>query len=93
MSTYLIAPSTNPPFDAMKFHNFVTTQMYSTYVSGWWYRLGGNVYMVKTDLNSNQISQLVRGHMNGLYFIVIKVDPTDAQGWLPSEAWEWLNSS
>jgi hypothetical protein len=90
MNTYLIAVNNNPPFDLIKFHNYISTYLYSRYISAWWHYLSGPVYMVQTNLNVNQINQLIAQHMNGLQYIVIKVDPTDSQGWLPQEGWTWL---
>jgi hypothetical protein len=89
MNTYLIAAHNNPPFDSGKFHNFIVS-LYPTRVTAWWHYLGGPVYMVKTNLNVNQLSSLVSQHMNGLQFVVIKVDPSDSQGWLSKEGWQWL---
>lgn len=90
MNVYLIATNSNPPFNLTKFHNFVTINLYPTHVSAWWHYLSGSVYMVKTNLNVNQLNQLVKQHMGALHYMVIKVDPLDAQGWLPKEGWDWL---
>ena len=90
MNTYLIAANNNTPFDLTKFHNFVSTYLYSRYVYAWWHYLGGPVYMVKTNLTSNQLNELVKKHMGTLQYIIIKVDPSDSQGWLSREGWAWL---
>ena len=89
MNTYLIAANNNYPFDLTKFHNFVSTQLYPKYVLGWWHYLGGPVYIVNTNLSVNQLSELVKKHMNELHYIVIKVDPLDSQGFLPKEGWAY----
>lgn len=93
MNTYLIAANNALPFDLTRFHNFISTQLYPTHVSAWWHYLGGPVYMVKTNLNVNQLNQLVKQHMSTLHYIVIKVDSSDSQGWLPQEGWSWLGRS
>jgi hypothetical protein len=93
MNTYLITANSRPSFDLIKFHNFISTQLYPKYISGWWHYLSGPLYIVNTVLNVNQLNQLVAQHMQGLQYIVIKVDPSDSQGWLPKEGWTWLGRS
>jgi len=89
MNTYLIAANNNSPFDLGKFHNFIIS-LYPTRISAWWHYVSGPVYIVKTNLNVNQLNSLVSQHMNGLHYIIIKVDPLDSQGLIPKEGWQWL---
>lgn len=87
---YLIAAHPGLPFDLGKFHLFITTRLYPDFASGWWHYLSGPVYMVRTNLNANQLSSLLKQHMGNLQYIVIRVDPDDAQGWISREGWQWL---
>lgn len=86
---YLVTVSNLYPFNAVTFHNYLTS-LYPNYLTSWWHYIQGPTYIVYTSLNENQIYNLLRLHVNGNNFLVIKVDPKTAQGWLPKDAWTWL---
>jgi hypothetical protein len=87
---HLIAVNGNPPFDLVKFHTFLTTELYPTYISGWWHYLTGPIYLVESNLNANQLYDLLEKHMNKTHFLIIRIDPSDTQGWLVKDAWKWM---
>lgn len=88
---FLVSAHSGSPFDATKFHNFVLS-LHPTHIASWWHYLPGSTYLVKTDLNTEQINSLFLKHMSGLQYLVIKVDRTEFSGWLPPAAWDWINS-
>lgn len=57
----------------------------------WWHFLG-STWLVDTSLTSKGVWDRIAPHVdkNDL-FLVIGVT-RDYQGWLPQEAWDWLNS-
>ncbi len=87
---YLVAANGTGNFNQQLFHNFISRTLYPTHITSWWHYLAGPTYLISTTLNENQIYNLFRTHMNGFHFLVIKVDPLTAQGWLPREAWVWM---
>lgn len=58
----------------------------------WWHYLE-STWIVKTNLSSSQIwNELGKHILNNDYILIIKIDTSDKWGWLPKEAWDWLNS-
>lgn len=57
----------------------------------WWHFLG-STWLVDTSLSANGIWDRLAPHVdkNDL-FLVIAVT-RDYQGWLPQDAWDWINS-
>jgi hypothetical protein len=56
----------------------------------WWHFLE-STWLVTTHLSADQFAKLLYPHMlNTDSLLVIKVQK-DYQGWLATEAWDWLN--
>jgi len=89
---FLIAANNGIPFDANGLHQFVINLHMKGQISEWWHYIPGPIYLVKTNLDTNQINSLFFQHMNGLQYLLIKVDPSEVGGFLPPEAWNWINS-
>lgn len=89
-NTYLIAANGVGNFNQQLFHNFVVNTLYPTHITSWWHYLAGPTYLVSTKLNENQLFNLLQKHMKDHHFLIIKVDPVTAQGWLPNDAWVWM---
>ncbi len=89
---YLIAVNTSLPFNPTAFHNYITTVLYPNYIYAWWHHLPGGMYLVKSRLNVNQLYNATFPGVPGRHLVVIRVDPTQSQGWLPREAWNWINT-
>ncbi|MGH7131146.1 MAG: hypothetical protein ACREJO_04285 [Phycisphaerales bacterium] len=57
-----------------------------------WLRLGDNCWLVYTTGDAAKwyarLGDLVKGYKGHLF--IIKVDPSDRQGWLPKASWKWL---
>lgn len=57
----------------------------------WWHYLD-STWLVDTSLNANTIADRLKAHLdNNDNMLIIRVT-RDYQGWLPNEAWEWINS-
>ena len=56
----------------------------------WWHYLD-SMWLVSTNLSANQVSERIRKHCDtNDHFLVIRV-VANYQGWLPEEAWSWIN--
>ena len=79
MKIFLIAPNTNHPFDAVRFHGFIHG-LYPMLITSWWNYIPGTMYLVKTNLEVNQLDSLIKQHMGALQYVVIEVNPKSSQG-------------
>lgn len=61
-------------------------------VGTWWHYLD-STWIVKTNLNSQQIWNILEKNLpRNDRILVVKIDNFDKWGWLPADAWNWLNS-
>ena len=61
-------------------------------IGSWWHYLD-STWIVKTNLNSQQIWNILGQHLcTNDNILVVKIDNFDKWGWLPQDAWNWLNS-
>jgi hypothetical protein len=60
---------------------------------GPWSHYIDSTWIVKTSLTSQDIWSKLGTHiLKTDYLLIVKIDSTDKFGWLPSDAWNWLNS-
>jgi len=60
---------------------------------GDWFRYSGTTWFVWSDARANTISDALRARLESSdSLVVVRVDPTEAAGWAPSQVWEWLKS-
>ena len=58
--------------------------------SSWWHYLG-STWLLYTSETAEQIWKRISGHIDkDDYALIIEV-AKDHQGWLPKEAWDWIN--
>ena len=76
-------------FDYTKFHSTITT---APGVVNWWHYID-NAYIIITDSNTTatNVSDFVQVHMPNKHFIVSELNLKNHNGWLPKEAWDWIN--
>jgi hypothetical protein len=61
-------------------------------VGPWWHYLE-STWIVKTNLTSAQIWDYLASHITSTdRMLIVKIDNSDKWGWLPQDAWNWLNS-
>jgi hypothetical protein len=58
-------------------------------ISDWWNHIPG-FYIVVSDRRASELTALMKPYVDPWPFMVVKVDLDDAKGWLPNEAWSWL---
>ncbi len=61
-------------------------------LGAWWHYLD-STWIIKTNMNSVQIWNILAPHITTMdRMLIIKIDSYDKYGWLPQDAWDWLNS-
>jgi hypothetical protein len=61
-------------------------------VGNWWHYLD-STWIVRSNNNSQEIYQSLAPHLlRNDFILVVKIDNSDKWGWLPLDAWNWLNS-
>ncbi len=78
-------------FDYVKFHNdLITTKG----VVNWWHHLQSS-YIIVTEWNitADNVSKLVRQLMPNKKHFVCELNLHNHNGWLPQEAWDWINKN
>ncbi len=75
------------------FHdNFVNHQK----ITNWWHYLT-SCYIVKTNFTYDELSNHCKSCLKEFRYedthIVLSVNLDHAQGWLPSDAWEWISKN
>lgn len=56
----------------------------------WWHYLG-STWLVDTSLDAKGIFGRLENHIDKNDFVLVIGVRRDYQGWLPKEAWEWIN--
>ena len=61
-------------------------------IGPWWHYLE-TTWIVKSSYNSQQIHSLLGPHLskNDL-ILIVEIVPGTSFGWLPQEAWTWINT-
>ena len=58
----------------------------------WWHYLE-SVWIVQTEFTPEECCDRIRPSMDeNDYLLVVDITNQKKQGWLPSKAWEWLNT-
>ena len=60
---------------------------------GEWWHYFGDVWIVDTELSANDMTDVLRQHMGPKDDLLIAGIQPPYQGWLPEDAWEWLNEN
>ena len=57
----------------------------------WWHFMD-STWIVTTHHSANEFAHLLYPHILNSDFVLVAKLAKDFQGWLPREAWDWLNS-
>lgn len=55
----------------------------------WWNHIPF-VFLVTTDVDADRVSESLARHTNGARFLVMEVNPSESEGWLPERGWNWI---
>ncbi len=76
-------------FDYTKFHEQLTN---AQGLLSWWHYLPTTyILLVPNTSSASVIAQFILPIAPNKHFFVAKVDLRDYNGWLPKEAWDWIN--
>jgi len=88
--TYLVAfDPASPSFDAEEIRTFIRD---GGAFSGWWNHIPF-VYLVRSDLNADGVSEMIMPHAKGARFLVMEVIPSNSDGWLKRKSWSWIRET
>ena len=61
-------------------------------IENWWHYLQSSyIVIVNDNINAKNIADFIRKNMPNKSFFISKLDLKDNDGWLPQEAWDWIN--
>jgi hypothetical protein len=76
-------------FDYEKFHDNLTR---AKGVINWWHYLESSyIIITATNVTATNVSDFVLQHMKDKHFLVAELNLKNHNGWLPKEAWDWIN--
>jgi len=85
---YLVTYTSDAYFNKAIFHSHITS-LHPKYIADWWHYIDA-AYMIASTLDVAQLYNLIFPGVPKRYLLIIEVDPNNAQGWLPRDAWTWL---
>ena len=86
---YIITYNPTEPFNKAIFHNYIQSLYSLGYISDWWHYLD-ETYLVVSSLNVTELYNHVFPGVPQRYLLIVEINPNNAQGWLPLNAWTWL---
>jgi hypothetical protein len=72
--------------DAAKMHSLITDMPYAL---EWWHYIG-SAYIFTSRSDADVIQRHIHERWEG-YFYVSEITASNSGGWLPEEAWNWIN--
>lgn len=94
MKAYLIVMHPGHMLDGFNqeaFHKNLTTVQ--GVVSWWHYMPNAYIILVADDVNATGVTDYVRSIIGSKHFLVTRFNLWDNNGWLPKEAWDWINEN
>lgn len=59
---------------------------------GAWFNFFNNQWLLETNLDPKDIYNRLQNHQNPIRILVIEISIKSAWGWMPNDAWNWINS-
>jgi len=76
-------------FNSKNFHTKITT---AKGVINWWHYIDNTyILIVEYGITAKNISDFVQNNTNNMKFFVSEINLKNHNGWLPNEAWDWIN--
>jgi hypothetical protein len=85
---YIVTFNTDAPFNVVTFHNYLTS-LYPRSIIDWWHYIH-TTYLIVSPLDVSSLYKLIYPGVPQRYLLIVEIDPNNAQGWLPRDAWAWL---
>ena len=86
---YLITYSADMSFNNHLVRERMNYLLNVGYITDWWYYVD-NTYLVICTLDANTLCNEIYPYVNR-NCLIVEVKPENAQGWLPMDAWNWIN--
>ncbi|MGL5830640.1 MAG: hypothetical protein ACRCZE_00660 [Candidatus Altimarinota bacterium] len=87
---YFVAYNPTANFNYFGFHKQITQVMYPKIITDWWHHISHG-YIIVSSQPVNNLYNLLYPSIPGQHFMIIEIEPNNAQGWLPKGAWGWIN--
>jgi hypothetical protein len=94
----IISPDRLYVFAVNMLHPGFKSEIVTTYlkdartVSEWAYYIPG-VYLIRSNADALFLGESLRQVVGGAYCLLLEADANNSNGWLPRDAWEWINRS
>jgi hypothetical protein len=76
-------------FNYKKFHDTLTK---ANGILNWWHYLDSSyIIIVQDGITATNVSDYVRSIAPNKRFFTCQLNLNDHNGWLPQEAWDWIN--
>ena len=92
MKAYILNFDKGGLLDAFNYKNFHNTLTTAKGINNWWHYLETS-YIIVTDNNitATNLSDYIRQLMPNKLFFICELNLKNHNGWLPTDAWEWIN--
>jgi hypothetical protein len=88
---YILNFDTGGSFDSVKFHNELIKY---NGIIGWWHYIESSyILIVENNVTATSLTDVVMNLIPNRVFIVNQLLIKDYNGWLPKEAWDWLDKN
>lgn len=86
---YILTFDKNETIGSEAFHNKLTN---ATGIETWWHYLESTyILIVKENILASDISQYIQQIAPNCHFFTCELNMTNHNGWLPKDAWNWIN--
>jgi len=86
---YLVTYNADMNFNQAIFHNFIGLLYQRGFITDWWHYIDTG-YLVVTLLEVNDLYNAIYPGIPQRNLLIVEINPNNAQGWLPKDAWTWL---
>lgn len=70
-------------------HSYINSLLRGGLITDWWHYIGTS-YIVASTLGVNALYNAIFPGIPKRYLLIIEVDPNNTQGWVPPDAWTWI---
>lgn len=90
---YIVVIEKGGILDAFNDERFHKKLISANGVVAWWHYLNSTyILRVRHNVNATAIADYIRTITPNKEFFVGRLDLSDHNGWLPQEAWDWINN-
>jgi predicted regulator of amino acid metabolism with ACT domain len=82
-------------FDNDKLNKMFVALKQDKDVNSWWHHIN-NTFMITTNSNVTALSiqKFIKNYFTDSHFMILQIhSPDEYNGWLPQNAWDWIESN